>query len=112
MRFLLFLVCWTVLTQLTLSPIRRAEIEEQDPAYFHTGELAASLRSAEPPPLFDADPQHLWNRLFAAAMIRPTPRLPPKTTDGSVASHPKIAGRVARAHRRSMMSPTIRTRSA
>ena len=72
MRTLLILACWTLLTQLTPSPIRAAELDEQDPAYYHTGELAGSLRSSEPPPLFDADPQHLWNRLFAAVTIRPS----------------------------------------
>ncbi|HVU88131.1 MAG TPA: hypothetical protein VHD36_12505 [Pirellulales bacterium] len=46
------------------------ELDELDPAYHHTGELAGSLRSTDPPPLFDADPHHLWNRLFAAATIR------------------------------------------
>ncbi|MFN0056030.1 MAG: hypothetical protein ACKV0T_28120 [Planctomycetales bacterium] len=70
MRTALILVCWTVLTELPPSPISAAELEEQDPAYYHTGELAGSLRSTEPLPLFDADPQHLWNRLFAAVTIR------------------------------------------
>ena len=53
MRTALILVSWTVLTVLTPSPfpIPAAEIEEQDPAYYHTGELAGSLRSTEPPPL-------------------------------------------------------------
>lgn len=64
------LVCWTALTILASSPILAADVEEQDPAYYHTGELAGSLRSNTPLPLFDADPQHLWNRLFAAATIR------------------------------------------
>ena len=74
MRTALILVCWTLSTELTPSPIRAAELEEQDPAYYHTGELAGSLRSTEPPPLFDAHPQHLWNRLFAApAPIRHAP---------------------------------------
>src|SRR5260221_9516546 len=74
MRSAQILVGWTLLTILTPSPlpIPAAEIEEQDPAYYHTGELAGSLRSTEPPPLFDADPQHLWNRLFAAVTIRPS----------------------------------------
>jgi hypothetical protein len=72
MRTALILVCWTLSTELTPSPIPAAELEEQDPAYYHTGELAGSLRSTEPPPLFDADPQHLWNRLFAAVTIRPS----------------------------------------
>src|SRR4029077_15786443 len=80
MRTALILVCSTLLTELTQSPIPAAELEEQDPAYYHTGELAGSLRSTEPPPLFDADPQHLWNRLFAAVTIRP--RLLPSRRDG------------------------------
>ena len=75
MRTTLILVCWTLLTVLTPSPILAADLEEQDPAYYHTGELAGSLRSNDPLPLFDADPQHLWNRLFAAVTIRPS-RLP------------------------------------
>jgi hypothetical protein len=45
---------------------------EDDPAYFHAGALAGSLKSADPLPLYDADPQHLWNRLFAALYIRPS----------------------------------------
>jgi len=78
MRTALILVSCTLLTVLTPSPspIPAAEIEEQDPAYYHTGELAGSLRSADPPPLFEADPQHLWNRLFAAVTIRPACSLP------------------------------------
>ena len=46
----------TLLTVLTPSPIPAADIEEQDPAYYHTGELAGSLRSNTPLPLFDAGP--------------------------------------------------------
>ena len=46
------------------------EIDDPDPAYYHTGELAGSLRTADPLPLYDADPQHLWNRLFAAISMR------------------------------------------
>ena len=70
MRTALILFCWTLPTVLTPSPIPAADLEEQDPAYYHTGELAGSLRSNDPLPLFDADPQHLWNRLFAAVTIR------------------------------------------
>jgi len=70
MRTRLVLFYWT-LTELTLSPLVAAEVAEEDPAYYHTGELAGSLRSTEPLPLFDANPQHLWNRLFAAIMVRP-----------------------------------------
>jgi hypothetical protein len=61
-----------LLTLLWPLSARAAELEELDPAYYHTGELAGSLRSTEPLPLFDADPQHLWNRLFAAVTIRPS----------------------------------------
>src|SRR5215471_8382571 len=70
MRMWLFLLCSGFLTSLTLPPVHAAEFNEQDPAYHHTGELAGSLRSTEPLPLFDADPQHLWNRVFAAVTIR------------------------------------------
>src|SRR5690349_22227578 len=75
MRAALILACSALLTVLTSSPAAAAEFDEQDPAYYHTGELAGSLRSSDPLPLFDADPQHLWNRLFAAVTIRPS-RLP------------------------------------
>jgi hypothetical protein len=78
MRAALILVCGTLLTQ--LAPLPAAELDEQDPAYYHTGELAGSLRSTEPLPLFDPDPQHLWNRLFAAVTIRPS--LLPSVKDG------------------------------
>lgn len=53
-----------------VAPLLAAELAEADPAYYHTGELAGSLRTAEPLPLYDVDPQHLWNRLFAAISIR------------------------------------------
>lgn len=72
MRISLILIAWLLLAVPALSPsaIGAAEIEEDDPAYYHDGELAGSLRSAEPLPLFDADPNHLWNRIFAAVTIR------------------------------------------
>jgi hypothetical protein len=47
-----------------------ADAPDLDPAYYHDGELFGSLRSAGPLPLYDADPQHLWNRLHAAISIR------------------------------------------
>ena len=86
MRAARILVGWTLVAVLTSSPfpISAAEIEEQDPAYYHTGELAGSLRTDEPPPFFDADPQHLWNRIFAAATIRPS-RLPSRRDGPPVA---------------------------
>jgi len=73
-RILLGCLLFTLLAR-SPNATAAAEIEELDPAYYHTGELAGSLRSTEPLPLFDAGPQHLWNRIFAAATIRPS-RLP------------------------------------
>ncbi len=40
--------------------------------YFHAdGSLAGTLKSDRPLPLYDADPQHLWNRMYSAFYIRP-----------------------------------------
>lgn len=47
-----------------------AEPDSRDPAYHHDGELAGSLKSDQPLPLYDVDPVHLANRLFAAFYIR------------------------------------------
>lgn len=43
---------------------------EPDPAYHQGGVLDGSLKSAEPLAVYDADPEHLWNRLFAAFYTR------------------------------------------
>ncbi|MFO1096059.1 MAG: hypothetical protein U0992_22550 [Planctomycetaceae bacterium] len=51
-------------------PLSAADTPDLDPAFFHDGELAGSLRSADPLPLYDVNPQHLWNRLHAAISIR------------------------------------------
>ena len=64
------LAIWILLAALLPTTVSAAEFAEQDPAYYHEGELRGSLRSSEPLPLYDADPQHLWNRLFAAIAIR------------------------------------------
>jgi hypothetical protein len=64
------LIPWILLTALAPDLLSAAELDEPDPAYYHTGELKGSLRSAEPLALYHADPQHLWNRLFAAIAIR------------------------------------------
>lgn len=50
--------------------VRAAEPHDVDPAYHQTGELAGSLISDAPLPLYDSDPQSLTNRLFAAFYIR------------------------------------------
>ena len=56
---------------------RAVEPERLDPAYYHQGELAGSLKSDSPLPLYDANPQSLANRLFAAFYIR-TSNIPAK----------------------------------
>ena len=40
--------------------------------YYREGPLRGSLKSDRPLPLYDADPEHLWNRLFAVFYIRPS----------------------------------------
>lgn len=81
--------CLSLVLLMTNLPCAAAgELPELDPAYYHSGELAGSLRASEPLPLFDVDPQHLWNRLFAAATIRGS-RLP-SVKDGPVV--PRIEG--------------------
>lgn len=55
--------------------------------YHHEGPLAGSLKSDKPLPLYDKDPNHLWNRLFAALYIRPS-ELPGRP------EHPKDATRL------------------
>jgi hypothetical protein len=47
-----------------------AEPERLDSVYYRDGELGGSLKSDAPLPLYDADPQSLANRLFAAFYIR------------------------------------------
>ena len=43
------------------------------PGWYHTsGPLRGSLRSDAPLPLYNPDPAHLWNRLFAVFYIRPS----------------------------------------
>lgn len=52
--------------------------------YHREGPLRGSLKSDKPLPLYDSNPEHLWNRLFAAFYIRPS-ELPsrPKYPDDS-----------------------------
>lgn len=40
--------------------------------YYREGPLRGSLKSDQPLPLYDSNPEHLWNRLFAAFYIRPS----------------------------------------
>lgn len=60
------LVAWTLTTQVL--PACSADLRE----FIHAdGPLAGTLKSDASLPLYDADAQHLWNRLFAAFYIRP-----------------------------------------
>ncbi len=67
--------CWrsllnvAVLVLLSLAgPIHGEDLHE----FFHAdGPLAGTLKSDRPLPLYDANPQHLWNRMFSAFYIRP-----------------------------------------
>lgn len=53
-------------------------------SYYHQdGPLSGALKSDAPLPIYDADPDHLWNRLFAAFYIRP--RVLPATD-----THPEL----------------------
>lgn len=54
--------------------------------YFREGPLRGSLKSDHPLPLYDSDPTHLWNRLFAVFYIRPSelpsrPKYPNDSTE-------------------------------
>src|SRR5580698_7713133 len=71
MRFIVPVIAILSIT-LQWSPISviAAEPVSRDPAYYHDGELAGSLKSDQPLPLYDVDPAHLANRLFAAFYIR------------------------------------------
>ena len=51
---------------------RAAEVDGPDPAYYHEGDTAGSLKSDAPLALYDADPHSLVNRLHAAFFIRPS----------------------------------------
>lgn len=39
--------------------------------FHHDGPLKGTLKSDAPLPIYDGDPQHMWNRIFAALYIRP-----------------------------------------
>lgn len=61
-----------VLAILQVLPATLTAQDDTDPYYYTTGELAGSLKSDAPLPLYDPDPTHLWNRLFAAWYVRPS----------------------------------------
>lgn len=69
-------VVWSAIVG-TMSIIQAADPGDLDPAYYHVGELAGSLKTEGPLPIYDANPQSLANRLFAALYIR-TSKIPTK----------------------------------
>jgi hypothetical protein len=71
MRFLVPVVAILSITlEWSSITVIAAELGSQDPAYYHHGELAGSLKSDQPLPLYDDNPAHVANRLFAAFYIR------------------------------------------
>ena len=54
---------------LVLGPCLAAETVDW---YYREGPLRGSLKSDSPLPLYDSNPEHLWNRLFAVFYIRPS----------------------------------------
>ncbi len=69
MRSLSCLALFLVLQGFVVVPCSAAETPSW---YYQEGPLRGSLRSDRPLPLYDADPEHLWNRLFAVFYIRPS----------------------------------------
>ncbi len=77
-----FITLWIVCVPAALGVVQRAEPADW---YYSAGPLRGSLRVSTPLPLYDADPQHLWNRLFAIFYTRPSelpdrPEYPADTT--------------------------------
>ena len=56
------------LTTGAVSPLLGEELQD---FYHQDGALAGTLKSDAPLPIYDSDPRHLWNRMFAAFYIRP-----------------------------------------
>lgn len=70
---------WAGAVALSCSPAKAQDWYHRD------GPLRGSLRRDAPLPLYDPQPEHLWNRLFAAFYIRPSrlasrPEYPPDST--------------------------------
>jgi hypothetical protein len=64
------LVCVGLTIAICVAVNHRDLLAQTDDNYYHDGDLAGSLRTPGPLPVYDADPQHLWNRLFSALYIR------------------------------------------
>lgn len=58
-----------VLAVIMLGNAHPASGASPDP-YYHEGDLAGSLRREAPLAIYHSDPQHVWNRLFAALYTR------------------------------------------
>ncbi|MHB8968848.1 MAG: hypothetical protein ACYC3X_02460 [Pirellulaceae bacterium] len=69
MRSLVGYALFLIWFGLVLVPCLAAETPDW---YYREGPLRGSLKSDNPLPLYAADPEHLWNRLFAVFYIRPS----------------------------------------
>jgi hypothetical protein len=59
-----------LLVFMNVSFCQPSAVADDDSAYYHAGELAGSLKSDRPLAIYHSDPEHLWNRLFAAFYTR------------------------------------------
>lgn len=71
--------CQFLFSILLLPSVCCAENDGLADYHHHDGPLAGTLKSDSPLPIYDADPNHLWNRIYAVFYIRP--RLLPATKD-------------------------------
>lgn len=69
MRLRSILAVFTLWAGIGLTPCQGADAKDW---YYVDGPLRGSLKSDAPLPLYDPQPEHLWNRLFAAFYIRPS----------------------------------------
>src|SRR5690348_16743699 len=64
---------WPIARMIGFAVVCSSCIAASPPDWYYTeGPLRGSLKSDHPLPLYDTDPNHLWNRLFAVFYIRPS----------------------------------------
>ena len=74
-----YATCLVVGSMILSFTVSNAKADDLSEYFHHKGPLAGTLKSDAPLPIYDADPQHLWNRMYAAFYIRP--RMLPATED-------------------------------
>lgn len=72
MRVLILALMWTMswCGPANSAAAEPGHSESDGSGYYEKGELAGSLQSDQPLPVYDPDPTHLWNRLESAFYIR------------------------------------------